>query len=395
MQTFDVGDKVKVVHWGKRFDLAQTTAKDMGLPDWIVSAPRDERAELVWTVVAKVPVGSTYTYGVTCKESKNSHIFSPEALEALDLVCSQNKFSIGDTVKVTNIGMRYNTYDDMASAMGLDLAAYHKHSSLPYFRNSDVFTIVSIRKHGLDKSVILCGIFCKETGAVFIINELGLEKVQEGNLDLLTGNIVRVRDWYKCYNVAEEMAVSFGIRDSWNKTYASVFPPGQIFKIVQKQKHITTGAVVYVIRPYSEGLGYIGMQCFMFDPAGLTPASKQLKPCGVQLRYEFKPKPSEVTHTFRLKFPNGEEIETPKPLENEWHLTLSCEHIWPARHIEDGPDAYSFDEAITHEEGRCWWYDFKRRAEVEKAQVLWVTTWKRIEQPKKELESYPQVYEWL
>ena len=303
MQTFDVGDKVLIQHWGKRYDLASSTALDMELPNWVVSAPRDERPELVWTIVAKRPVGTSYMYGATCSRSTHSHIFMPEALK---LICAKNKFSIGDTVRVTNIGSRYTNYTEMAEAMGLHLESYRKSCTLHTFSASDRFTVVSIRRHTIDKNITLCGIFCKETGSVFIINELGLDKV------------------------------------------------GEPVELIQK-----------------------------------------LKPCEVQQYYKFTPKLPAVTHTFRLKFPNGEEVETPKPPETEWLPTLSYEHNWPARHIEDGPDAYSLDAAIVHEAGQCWWHDFKKRAEVEKAQILQMTTWNRTEQPKKEPESYPRVYEWL
>lgn len=303
VQTFDVGDKVRVVHWGKRYDLASSTALDMELPNWVVSSPRDERPELVWTIVAKRPTGTGHMYGVTCINSTNSHIFMPEALV---LVCYGRKFSIGDTVRVTNIGSRYTDYTEMAEAMGLNLEVYRKSCTLLTFSASDRFTVVSIRRHTIDKNVILCGIFCKETGSVFIINELGLDKV------------------------------------------------GEPVELIQKSKL-----------------------------------------CEVQWRSKLVLNLPKVTHTFRLKFPNGEEVETPKPPETEWFPALLYEHNWPARHIEDGPDAYSLDASIVHEAGQCWWHDFKKRAEVEKAQILQMTTWNRTEQPKKEPESYPQVYEWL
>lgn len=103
-----------------------------------------------------------------------------------------------------------------------------------------------------------------------------------------------------------------------------------------------------------------------------------------------------TTWTFRLKFPNGDEVEVPEPPKDQWRLdeTITCD--WPHRYIKEiyaCMENYVRDLDTIEEQAKCWWHDYADRAWEENAQVLWKKLWHKI--PEKKPEPEKPVWEFL
>jgi hypothetical protein len=98
------------------------------------------------------------------------------------------------------------------------------------------------------------------------------------------------------------------------------------------------------------------------------------------------------TCTFRLRYFSGEELEVPAPDPAEgWKPRIKELFEWP--HSFVGIRDHNLNPR--HDSGACWWHDFKRRAEKEQAQVLWVQHWTRTLTKDAEKPAYPKTWEWL
>jgi hypothetical protein len=105
-----------------------------------------------------------------------------------------------------------------------------------------------------------------------------------------------------------------------------------------------------------------------------------------------------TTWTFRLRFPNGEEIEVPEPPKDKWKFESEVIYTWPHKYFQDA--IFSMRKGLNDngcymvdKQARCWWHDYYRRAWEENAQILWTKVWEKI--PEKKPEPEKPVWEFL
>ena len=124
-----------------------------------------------------------------------------------------------------------------------------------------------------------------------------------------------------------------------------------------------------------------------------------------------KPKPALKTHTFKLRFEDGDILECPEPKGNWRKKGDKKVYKWPGAFVasaipvryngESRLDDYyaSLDESITlvitDNSARCWLGDYAGRINHREPQLLESQLWELQEEEQQEPERYQTVYEWL
>jgi len=292
-------------------------------------------------------------------------------------------WKIGDRVKVIDWGRRYEKLCDVAQDMGLSVVDY-KVPNVERDRHN-TFTIVSLRQHSNNGQ--LAGITCSNTTGTYIINVVGLKKVDDvpkENAEFNVGDKIKVKDWGKRFPSWTPQAVAMGLSQKMYETADTVRDNSAVFTIMSLAPH--------PFYPQVQLAGVMSQEmqsAYIMDVQGLelVTQEKVWKTCAVAERIPLEQEPvARYTATCRLRFPNGEEVECPAPPESEGWCKKGepLTRQWPSWYVK----APEFFDDIKHDAGLCWKHDFEMRVLENVALVVWKQRYRKDPQPKKETETY-------